>query len=76
MSCLRKQFQDEMLYQKTLTNKNFIIFVSRWRFQHLTHILQNPKHKIMDNFSSNHSMDSYLPQSMGPCHILITIIQS
>ena len=44
MSYLRKKFQDEMVHEKTSTNKAQYFFgVSSRRYQDFRHILQNPK---------------------------------
>ena len=67
MSCLWKQFLDEMLNQKTLANKAPIFFlVLGSNPQHFGHILQKPKLQLIASFPSNHSLDLYLPKSLGP----------
>ena len=39
------------------------------RSQHFGHLLQNPKVQLMASLSSNHSLDLYLPKSLGPLKV-------
>ena len=48
MSCLLKQFQYEMLHQKTLAKNHLMFSVQSWRFQHFRHISINLKPKLME----------------------------
>ena len=43
------------------------------RSQHFRHLLQSQKLYLMASLSSNHSLDLYLPKSLGPCKMLHTI---
>ena len=66
MLCLWQQFPDVMLHPKTLAKKATFFFVPGLRSQYLKHLLQNPKLKLVASLSSNHSLDLYLPKSLGP----------
>ena len=67
MSCLWKQFPDEMLHQKTLAKKHHLFLVPGLRSQHSGHLLQKSKLQLMASLSSNHSLDLYFPKSLGHC---------
>ena len=60
MSCLLKQFQDEVLQWKTLAKKTPDVLVQSLGFQHFRHNLLNQKPKLMAIFSSNYSRKLYL----------------
>ena len=66
MSRLWKQFLCEMLHQKTLAKKAQIFLVPDLRSQHFRHIIRKPKLQLMASLCSNHSLDLYLPKSLGP----------
>ena len=71
MSCLLKQFQDEMLQMKTLAKKQSMFLVQSSGFQHFRHNLKkNQKPKIMAIFSSNHSLELYFPKFPVRCDFL------
>ena len=59
MLCLRKQFPDKMLYQKTCAKKHQLFLVPGWRSQTS---FTNSKTLTDASFFSNHSLDLYLPK--------------
>ena len=66
MSCLWKQFPDEMLHQKTLAKKTQFFLVLGSRSQNFGNLAQKPKIQLIASLSSNNSLD--LPKSFGPCN--------
>ena len=44
---------------------NFLLVLGS-RSQDIGHLLQKPKLQLMASLSSNHSLDLYLPKSLGP----------
>ena len=57
MSYLWKKFQDEMVHEKTSTNKaQYFFWVSSQRYQYFRHILQNPKVPKNIMGSNNHNL--------------------
>ena len=53
-------------YIKNIRKKAPFFLVPGSRPQHFGHILQKPKPQLMASLSSNHSLDLYLPKSLGP----------
>ena len=51
---------------KHLQKKHLFFLVPGYRSYHFRHLLQNQKLYMMARFSSNHSLDLYLPKSLGP----------
>ena len=70
MSCLLKQFQDEMIQWKTEAKKTPNVLVQSLGFQNFRHNWSNQKPKLMAIFSSNYSLELYLPKFLGPCYFL------
>ena len=54
-----------MLHKKTFLKK-WLFLVPSWGFHIFQHVSQIPKPKLMARYSSKHSLDLYLPKSLGP----------
>ena len=51
---------------ENISKKTPFFLVLGLRPQNFGHLLQKPKLQLMTSLSSNHSLDLYMPQSLGP----------